>query len=432
MPIGASKVGALGGLVPGGSVTFNTTDTWVVPPGVKKVSVTGVGGVGAPGNPGNAGQAGNAGNPGTGGGGGTGGSGNQPGCFGPGLLGTPGGWGGPPAYNSLSGGQTGQAGTGANAGACGTAGQCGQVSTALGQTFPGGAGGAGGSAGNSGNNGLGGQGGNIGGDGTGYASNGPPNPIPLITLPGGGGGTSGGGTGGRATVGPFSNPQILKGGGGGGAGETNDGQVGSNLPIPLGNNCPVIPTATPYRAASGGSPGGGVGGWGTVTRYATCACKPKFFELNTPTLPGANVPINEDATTRPSNSANNMPFANRNYPWGPAPYWAPFPGSPQPTAADAAKRSVTRGRNSTATRAGGGGGSGAGAAPRCVVGAGGGGGGRGNVGNPGQAGTGGTAGTCGVAGNPTTFNCVPVSPGSSAPIVVGAPGGQVVITWNPQ
>jgi len=58
MPIGTSKVGALGGLVPGGTETFNTCGTFCVPPGVKKVSVTGVGGTGNPGNPGNTGNPG--------------------------------------------------------------------------------------------------------------------------------------------------------------------------------------------------------------------------------------------------------------------------------------------------------------------------------------------------------------------------------------
>ena len=58
MPIGTSKVGALGGLVPGGTETFNASGTFCVPPGVKKVSVTGVGGTGNPGNPGNTGNPG--------------------------------------------------------------------------------------------------------------------------------------------------------------------------------------------------------------------------------------------------------------------------------------------------------------------------------------------------------------------------------------
>jgi hypothetical protein len=72
MPIGTSKVGALGGLVPGGTETFNASGTFSVPPGVKKVSITGTGGTGQPGQPGNAG------NPGNYGGGGGGGQGQGP------------------------------------------------------------------------------------------------------------------------------------------------------------------------------------------------------------------------------------------------------------------------------------------------------------------------------------------------------------------
>ena len=71
MPIGSSKIGVLGaGLVPGGTETFNASGTFSIPPGVKKVSVTGVGGAG---NSGTAGTAGTAGNDGGGGGGGAGG-----------------------------------------------------------------------------------------------------------------------------------------------------------------------------------------------------------------------------------------------------------------------------------------------------------------------------------------------------------------------
>jgi hypothetical protein len=63
-----------------------------------------------------------------------------------------------------------------------------------------------------------------------------------------------------------------------------------------------------------------------------------------------------------------------------------------------------------------------------LAGAGGGGGGGatsgsafpGNPGNPGNA------------ANPTTVNSVVVTPGGSSPITVASPGGQVVITWNPQ
>jgi hypothetical protein len=50
MPIGSSKLGVLGaGLVPGGTETFNAPGTFSIPPGVKKVSITGVGGTGNPG-----------------------------------------------------------------------------------------------------------------------------------------------------------------------------------------------------------------------------------------------------------------------------------------------------------------------------------------------------------------------------------------------
>jgi hypothetical protein len=60
MPIGSSKLGVLGaGLVPGGTETFNAPGTFSIPPGVKKVSITGRGGTG---NPGNSGTAGNPGN----------------------------------------------------------------------------------------------------------------------------------------------------------------------------------------------------------------------------------------------------------------------------------------------------------------------------------------------------------------------------------
>jgi hypothetical protein len=53
MPIGSSKLGVLGaGLVPGGTETFNASGTFSIPPGVKKVSVTGVLLGGAAGNTG--------------------------------------------------------------------------------------------------------------------------------------------------------------------------------------------------------------------------------------------------------------------------------------------------------------------------------------------------------------------------------------------
>jgi hypothetical protein len=73
MPIGSSKIGVLGaGLVPGGTETFNASGTFSIPPGVKKVSITGIGGTGNPGNSGNSGNPGTVGFGGTAGGGGAG------------------------------------------------------------------------------------------------------------------------------------------------------------------------------------------------------------------------------------------------------------------------------------------------------------------------------------------------------------------------
>jgi hypothetical protein len=63
-----------------------------------------------------------------------------------------------------------------------------------------------------------------------------------------------------------------------------------------------------------------------------------------------------------------------------------------------------------------------------TAGGGGGGGGRGNVGNAG----GNSPTVSGSAGVSQTFNCVPVCPGTTTPITVASPGGQIVISWNPQ
>lgn len=60
-------------------------------------------------------------------------------------------------------------------------------------------------------------------------------------------------------------------------------------------------------------------------------------------------------------------------------------------------------------------------------GGGGGGGGRGGLGNPGGCG-----GTGGAAPAATTYNCVPVTGGSSYPITVQGGGGYVNVSWNPQ
>jgi hypothetical protein len=78
---------------------------------------------------------------------------------------------------------------------------------------------------------------------------------------------------------------------------------------------------------------------------------------------------------------------------------------------------------------GGGGGSSEGSAgTNAQFGGGGGGGGRGNAGNS----SGPTPTPTGAAATPATFNCVPVTPGGTAPITVASPGGQIVISWNPQ
>jgi hypothetical protein len=209
MPIGSSKLGVLGaGLVPGGTETFNAPGTFSIPPGVKKVNITGVGGVG---NPGTTGTAGNAGEPGLGGGGGGGSivSGPYP-CnvnyqqggigggiftvFPPNPAGFSGlnkrGFGGSlspqPAGNPLGqAGQSGCSGSGGSAGSAGCAGNPGQCSSGLGNNF---AGGAGGNAGNAGAAGTGGSGG-VGG------ARGPSEPTAINTNVAGGAGSGGGGSG---------------------------------------------------------------------------------------------------------------------------------------------------------------------------------------------------------------------------------------------
>jgi hypothetical protein len=48
MPTGTTKVTMMGGvtITPGGSQTFNASGTWVAPPGISSVSITGRGGGG--------------------------------------------------------------------------------------------------------------------------------------------------------------------------------------------------------------------------------------------------------------------------------------------------------------------------------------------------------------------------------------------------
>lgn len=77
-----------------------------------------------------------------------------------------------------------------------------------------------------------------------------------------------------------------------------------------------------------------------------------------------------------------------------------------------------------------------------VAGGGGGGGAAANTGKGAGGGAGGVAASagqfCGSAGNPgstanpTTSNCISVTPGASYPISVASPGGQILISWNPQ
>lgn len=445
MAIGTSKVGALGGLVPGGTATFNASGTFCVPPGVKKVSIEGVGGAGNPGNPGN---PGNAGNPGNGGSGGAGGGGNNIPQYGndggvaviaPGVLNTARNSFNPTQNNvqtpfmtrrafsvnffqatggnvgdgNTQAGAAGTSGSGGSAGSAGNPGNTGQSSSGLGNTFPGGAGGNAGAAGNAGNGGTGGTGGGAGGN--------------LTQGGGGGGGGNGGGNGG-----PGSNPQTINpgtylgGGGGGGAGLNTNGcpfKAGTaNLSPPPGVNkaansyggaggtgdfaWPVVFNVSPSNNTrpgigwwGGGSPGGVLG------VSVGNAGDPYYVPGGTPNGATQGVPTSFGGIAQNPRVSNNVysegaTFGSQIAPGG-------VPGNAW-------------------WRAGAGGGAGV-SGPAFGAG-GGGGGGRGNVGNAGGAGG---AGGTGAAGTPTTFNCVPVTPGCSYPITVAC-GGSVTISWNPQ
>lgn len=446
MPIGSAKIGVLGaGLVPGGTQTFNASGTFTVPPGVKKVNITGKG---ATGNSGNAGNPGNAGNDGRGGSGGGGEKGRCP-NFGQGggaggivFLNAPISSAAPVPYNGYpanflrggvgarpapiaTAGQAGPSGNAGSAGSAGSAGNTGQASSGLTYNFAGGAGGNAGSAGNAGNGGTGGNGG-------GAACF----PGPTCSMPGGAGGNGGG----AGASGPTKNinwpgaggcPSRFGGSGGGGAGVTNDGQAGFTAcqtpepvlrPDPNTRNCasntygaaggttssfglPVASTPmTPYYPAGIPSDSsGGAGGLGRSSSGKGFLGGPQF----------CTNPYGGYQASGPCGwSGGTQARANRCYGNTPGP--------------------VVNAINNTnpALRSGsggGGGGGGPGGMPR--GGGGGGGGGRGNAGNAG--GTGG-AGNAGSAGTPVTYNCVPVTPGSPYPITVGSPGGQVVISWNPQ
>lgn len=443
MPIGSAKIGVLGaGLVPGGTTTFNASGTFTVPPGVKKVNITGKGGTGNPGNPGN---PGNAGNQGTGGGGGGGGgqiNNNFPGfcvyrggCGGyafkssPFIVNSPGspstttagarGNANPlccgnngNAGGSGGSGDTGNAGT---AGTAGTAGNAGNSSTGLCKTFNGGAGGNAGAAGSAGTGGAGGPGGN-GGGGAAYNTPKPAYPIAPAGSAGTGGGPGGVGRPAAAPRPPPGTGTYFTGGiGGGGAGTTNSGGTGaaggtySPFPVSFCGNYPfwppLISQGGTYPSVTAPLPNNST--WNPTLNPSMVGGPSGSFlgtrdGLNAVTLTVGNNP--------PAN-VTRLSFCN-------------FTGNCKPGI----------------LRAGAGGGHGSmvssnlpapNAGFMCYIrtAGGGGGGARGGAGNTGAGGSGGT----GSAATPSTFNCVPVTPGSSYPIVVGGPsGGQVVISWNPQ
>jgi hypothetical protein len=420
MPIGSSKIGVLGGLAPGGSETFNAPGTFSIPPGIRKVSITGRGGTG---NPGNAGNPGNPGNPGSGGAGGSGGYGI--GSPFPGATNISAGYGGSVMKFCLPGGNLfgasipqmargggiggtggpGASGQAGSAGSAGNPGNPGQSSCGLGNTFPGGAGGNAGVGGAAGNAGTGGPGGGVGGQGN----------LPTAGSPGPAGpGGGAGGTGNRSGPGGPCNTHY-GGKGGGGAGAVNSGATGQSLPA----NNPTL----------GLRPLGGTGN-------ATAAIRnplPAIYSGMSPSTqggPGGSV------TGQPQGGAGIVALQsdgtnyNRDlsgpYPFGPAyqkvgarnniSQFNPVPARPE------------------VFRSGAGGGGGAAAftpMPFNSTGSSGGGGAGGARGNAGNAG-GGSPTPAGAAGTPQTFNCVPVTPGGTAPITVSSPGGQIVISWNPQ
>jgi hypothetical protein len=492
MPIGSAKIGVLGaGLVPGGTVTFNATGTFTVPPGVKKVNITGRGGTGTPGNAGNAGSPGNIGYGGMGGLGGAtscvggaygsfgGGVGvtfrrhtpliwrNSPACLpsAAGAYNTPG-----PALCALQNGASpnnyapkpavpgysGVGGTAGSAGNPGNPGTPGNASAGLNYNFAGGAGGNAGVGGNAGNGGSGGNGGTAG------------NSINAIcayvacacatpNYPGGsggnGGGTGGSGLGTRAScpVGPLPNTPagwIKTGGGGGGGAGINDGSSGPNgKMMTYSYHIPYYNSLSINRAPGGTDPSnpfngtidpfyspvitqnmtGGIGGAGTGQQNLAY---------------GMTAIIQKNCGQRPVNDTGNPAptyFPNPTLPYNPA---SRVTYAPTPTKNIANNNTTLNPLTNNMFRSGSGGGGGGYAdsanlcaqpfsyyANRLRSAGGGGGGGRGNAGNAG----GNSSAPSGSAGTPATYNCVPVTPGSPYPITVGGPsGGQVVISWNPQ
>jgi hypothetical protein len=467
MPIGAAKLGILGaGLVPGGTETFNAPGTFSIPPGVKKVSITGRG---ATGNPGNAGNAGNPGNFGNGGGGGSSGgyqaipnapfincgkqhnqggvggsawklspnndlffnfpqpavpyrpNGTAPACFSP-RVALGGTYTGPfsPATQSCMNQVAAQSGSSGNAGSAGNAGNpgnAGQASSGLGNNFSGGAGGNAGAAGAAGNGGSGGTGGGTGGSGQG-----------ANTGPGAGGNGGAAGGAGLSASGPFvnnpANNSFTGAGGGGGAGVTNDGSSGNN-------GFRINPNSNPdqniFRARGG-----------TTVNINAANTNDGFYNTflfpRPPTTFCVSTTGGMGGVTGGSINDINGTNSVTVFPACPGYNRGLVDGTPPRRNATQFNPSCLR---PNMFRSGGGGAAvvresvGAGVAPavgNVNSGGGGGGGGRGNLGNPG-----GTSPTpTGAAANPVTFNCVTVTPGSTTPIVVASPGGQVVISWNPQ
>lgn len=377
MPIGSTRIGVLGGkaIVPGGSSTFNSPGTFTVPTGVTKVNITGKGATGS---------AGNSGNSGNDGGGGSGGASgfrfSQVACCGtfPRFIGRfGGGAGGGPAPTRA-------------AAPCAPNCQCIiPAPTGIPAVKNGNAGNAGtaGSAGNSGNTGT---------SSTGLGRN-------FAGGSGGNGGTAGnGGTGGN--------------GGGGGA------SINGPVPIPATPSLnPIAPSYSPAPANSGGA--GGTCGGGSGQSNVNCptpGCSPPTRSVRGGG--GAGTTNSGASGAGPNNSGTagaggTCGGGNGGYYIGGA---NPWQGPPNAIFGWGSSGSPN------VRRAGGGGGGSNQALPYGKYAGAGGGGGRGNAGNAGNP------GNAGAAANPSTFNCESVTPGASYPITVGSPGGQVVISWNPQ
>lgn len=384
MPIGTSKVGVFGaGVTAGGTETFNAPGTFVVPPGISEVNLTGVGSAGNPGN------SGNPGNPGRGGGGGDGSTNS--------LAPLP----APRPSTVISKGNGG----GPNA-SSGTSGNPGNPGTSLSSRFdsptyifPGGTAGNGGNGGNGGSAGVNGT---PGGSNNIIPSGSFQFPNPSGSRQGGGvypGGPPGYEVGGDGSLGgnsientppsgasnpfPTAGPGLtaiqFAGSGGGGAGNSNPGEGGS----------PTI--VKQYIGFAGGNSSGAAGGRGASSLSDLFQNNPQTVFTNATN--GGNKPSTGDQGA--GGGGGEMRFTDD------VSLYEDDPGNP------------FTGRSLNTSFKG-------------VGGSGGGGGSRGgNNTNPGGAGNAGSAAT------PGAYNAVPVTPGGSVPVVVNT-GGQIVVTWNPQ